>query len=110
MQRLKRGELAIEGRLDLHGMNQGEAREALMRFIRGAHAAQKRCVLVVTGKGNTGRRSEDWLTSKPGVLKQNVPIWLREGDLSSIVLQAVAAQPRDGGYGALYVYLRRRRD
>src|SRR5580700_4281165 len=32
-QRLRRGELAIEGRLDLHGMTQDEAHDALHRFV-----------------------------------------------------------------------------
>ena len=109
MRRLKRGEVRPEARLDLHGMNQGEARQALIGFIRNAQILNKRCVLVVTGKGNTGRRSDDWLERKPGVLKQNVPLWLKESELGGIVLQAVGAQPRDGGDGALYVYLRRLR-
>lgn len=109
MKRLKRGDVAIEGKLDLHGMNQGQAHDALISFIRASEAAGKRCVLVVTGKGNSGRSSEGWLDRKPGVLKQRVPVWLHEGDLSSIVLQVVPAQPKHGGDGALYVYLRRRR-
>lgn len=110
MRALRRGEITIEGRLDLHGMNQSEARQSLIRFIISAEASGKRCVLVVTGKGNTGRRSENWLDQKPGVLKRKVPDWLYETELNSIVLQAVPAQPKDGGDGALYVYLRRRRD
>lgn len=108
--RLQKGEIPIEGKLDLHGMNQGEARQALFNFIQGAQAAGKRCVLVVTGKGSTGRTSENWLDREPGVLKANTPTWLREGALDDIVLRAVSAQPKDGGGGALYVYLRRDRD
>ena len=108
--RLKRGDMPIEGKLDLHGMNQGDARNALINFIVNAQSAGKRCVLIVTGKGNTGRTSQDWLAREPGVLRRNVPLWLYESELSSIVLQAVSAQPKHGGEGALYVYLRRRRD
>ena len=110
MDRLKSGKIRPEGRLDLHGFNQGQARVALIDFIQKAQASGKRCVLVVTGKGQTGRSSEDWLDHKPGVLKQNVPGWLYERELGSIVLKAVPAQPKDGGSGALYVYLRRNRD
>jgi len=109
LRRLKRGELRPQARLDLHGLNQGEARQALISFVQSAQNLNKRCVLVVTGKGNTGRRSDDWLERKPGVLKQNVPVWLKESELRNIVLQAVSAQPKDGGDGALYVYLRRAR-
>lgn len=108
--RLQKGEIPIEGKLDLHGMNQGEARQALFSFIQSAQAAGKRCVLVVTGKGGAPRTSENWFDREPGVLKVNTPAWLREGALSDVVLRAVSAQPRDGGSGALYVYLRRNRD
>ncbi|MFK7839271.1 MAG: Smr/MutS family protein [Bdellovibrionales bacterium] len=109
MKRLQKGDIPIEARLDLHGYNQGQAREALIRFILSAHQSGKRCVLVVTGKGNSGRKGQDWLDKKPGVLKQNVPIWLRESELSGIVLQVVPAKGKHGGDGALYVYLRRKR-
>lgn len=107
--RLKRGEMEIEGKLDLHGLNQGQARERLVQFLLGAYASGKRCVLVVTGKGNTGRKSDDWLVREPGILKRKVPDWLHEAELNSIVLQAVPARPQHGGDGALYVYLRRKR-
>lgn len=110
LKRLQRGEISIEGKLDLHGMNQGQARQALINFIVTARSSGKRCVLVVTGKGNTGRTSDNWLDSKPGVLKQKVPQWLCEAELNNLVLHAVPARQRHGGEGALYVYLRRVRD
>ena len=109
LKRLRRGDLPLEGKLDLHGFNQEQAHSALLDFIRDASAAGKRCVLVVTGKGNTGRKSEHWLDRQPGVLKKNVPDWLNGSELRSLVLHHVPAQPKDGGDGALYVYLRRRR-
>ena len=49
--KLKRGLMPIEGRLDLHGMTQNQARSALGDFITHAYHARKRCVLVITGKG-----------------------------------------------------------
>ena len=97
--RLRRGQMSIEGTLDLHGLNQSEAQEALRRFILEAVSQDKRCVLVITGKGRSG----------PGVLRQNVPIWLNEEPLEGLVLKSYPAKPKDGGEGALYVYLRRRR-
>lgn len=110
MTRLKEGKTPIDGVIDLHGFNQGQARQQLIQFIRSAHASGYRCVRVITGKGNTGRTSEDWLEREPGVLKRKVPDWLYEPELGSLVLQAVPAQPKHGGDGALYVLLRRKRD
>lgn len=97
--RLRRGQLQIEGKLDLHGMTQKEAHQALGGFIRGARGAQRRMVLVITGKGGGGQ----------GVLRKAVPRWLNETSLRPLVLAFAQAQPRDGGGGALYVLLRRRR-
>ncbi|MCB1532250.1 MAG: Smr/MutS family protein [Alphaproteobacteria bacterium] len=99
-ERLRKGKITIEGTLDLHGLTQDEARPALEKFVLQAYAQHKRCLLVITGKG----RGEG-----PGVLRQNVPGWLFEGDLVGVVLKAYPAQPKDGGSGALYVYLRRAR-
>src|SRR5215470_3613542 len=50
-QKLARGVQAIDGRLDLHGLTQGEAHLALTRFLRRAQASGARFVLVITGKG-----------------------------------------------------------
>jgi DNA-nicking Smr family endonuclease len=52
--RLRRGQLSIEARLDLHGMILVEAETALGRFLKFAHGRGMRCVLVITGKGLRG--------------------------------------------------------
>lgn len=96
---LRRGKLAIEARIDLHGMTQIEAHRALNAFIVGQQEAGRRCVLVVTGKGREGG----------GVLRAAAPQWLNAPELRPRVLTFAYAQPRDGGEGALYILLRRRR-
>jgi DNA-nicking Smr family endonuclease len=100
-ERLKRGRHPIEARLDLHGMAQQEAHQALARFVPGMRAAGRRCVLVITGRGMS--------PAGPGILKQSVPRWLAEPDLRRHILAIAPAQPRDGGAGALYLLLRRRK-
>jgi DNA-nicking Smr family endonuclease len=94
-ERLRRGARRIEARLDLHGMTQAEAHRALDEFLALADAAGQRCVLVITGKG--------------GVLRAGVPRWINEQPNRSRVLAVMPAQPKDGGAGALYILLRRRR-
>jgi DNA-nicking Smr family endonuclease len=98
--RLKRGQLEIEARLDLHGMVQTEAHRELAGFIARCYAAGKRTLLVVTGKGTR---------EGSGVLRAAVPRWLAEPALRDRVLASAPAQPRDGGGGALYILLRRAR-
>lgn len=100
LQRLRRGLMAPEGRLDLHNMTQDEAHQALDRFIRHGQATGRRCVLVITGKG---RSSEGMI----GVLKQQVPLWLNEPALRVRVLAFTYATPTHGGDGALFVLLKR---
>jgi DNA-nicking Smr family endonuclease len=107
-QRLKRGKLVPEAKLDLHGMTLDQAHPALNGFILRSHAAGRRLVLIVTGKGKD-RDPGDAVPIRRGVLRHNVPQWLRMAPLSSLVLQITEAHLRHGGAGAYYVYLRRQR-
>ena len=95
VQRLKRGHVPIEARLDLHGMTQAEAHEALARFVARSHASGFRAVIVITGKS--------------GVLHSAVPRWLEEGENRVRILGSSRAQAQHGGEGALYLLLRRQR-
>ena len=110
-ERLKRGQLPIEARLDLHGMTQDQARRSLDAFITQAHDRGLRAVLIITGKGlkPRARDAEPW-DPEPGVLKTQTPRWLNEAPNRVRVLAFTAAQPRDGGSGALYVLIRRHRE
>ncbi len=106
--RLKRGKLAPEARIDLHGMTADRAHGALQGFILRAHGQGKRLVLVITGKGR--RSDEDGpIPVRHGVLRHNVPHWLSVPPLVGLVLQVTNAHNRHGGGGAYYVYLRRPR-
>lgn len=106
--RLKRGKLAPEARIDLHGMTADRAHAALTGFVLRAYAQQKRLVLVITGKGKRDDQQGP-IPVRQGVLRHNVPHWLQLPPLSDVVIQVSAAHARHGGGGAYYVYLRRQR-
>lgn len=109
-ERLKRGQLPIEARLDLHGMTQEDAHAALDHFIGAAYAGGKRAVLIITGKGLKPREpAYPWDHSTGGVLKAMTPRWLNEAPNRARILAITEAQPRHGGSGALYVLIRRHR-
>ncbi len=110
-ERLRKGKMLIEARIDLHHMNQQQAHEALNAFILASHARGLRCVLVITGKGEHKEEAEadHWQTPERGILRRRVPDWLFEPPIGDCVLQAIPAHRKDGGEGALYVYLRRER-
>jgi DNA-nicking Smr family endonuclease len=108
--RLKRGKTEIDGRIDLHGMTQEQARSALTGFVICGHRQDRRCLLVITGKGRRPARDDtDFWSAEPGILRQRVPRWLEEQPLVGCVLAYSPAQPEHGGSGALYVLLKRRR-
>lgn len=105
--RLKRGKLRPERKLDLHGMTLAQAHPELIRFIRSAHADGCRLVIVVTGKGRSGRDEGGPIPTPRGVLRQQVPGWLHAPALRPFILQVTDAHVRHGGTGAYYVYLAR---
>ncbi len=106
--RLKRGKLQPEARLDLHGMTLDQAHGELARFILGAQLRGFRLVLVITGKGMR-EDPHDPMPRRRGVLKTQVPQWLRMPPVGQCVLQISEAHIKHGGGGAYYVYLKKRR-
>jgi len=95
MRKLRRGQFAIQGEIDLHGMTAEEAQRALYAFIEDAKAHRLGCVRVVHGKG---------LGSGPKgpVLKAGVNRWLTRWEA---VAAFCSAQPQAGGTGAIYVLI-----
>ena len=102
-QRLARGSEAIDARIDLHGKTQSQAHAALLRSLRRAQQEGARFVLVITGKG--GRCGDDG--SERGVLRRQVPQWLRLPEFRVYVVGFEAAHVGHGGEGALYVRIRK---
>ncbi|MEL0012026.1 MAG: Smr/MutS family protein [Alphaproteobacteria bacterium] len=99
--RFRRGKLPIEARLDLHGHYQDAAHYALNEFIADSAAADRRMVLVITGRGSR---------EGSGVLRARLPQWLNQPPCRDRVLAFTAARPEHGGDGAFYVLLKRNRD
>jgi len=96
--KLRRGQLPLEGKLDLHGMTQEEAFDRLFRFIKSAVARRKRTVLIITGKGSL---------QSGGVLRRMLPLWLEDPELEKHIIALTQAAQKDGGAGAFYLRLRK---
>ncbi len=112
-ERLRRGLIEPQARLDLHGLTEASAYRTLLTFVKGAHARGLRLVLVVTGKGAKPAAPDapfdlERDSRTRGVLKAMVPRWLQERELAALVADLRTANRRHGGEGALYVYLRKR--
>lgn len=94
---LKTGQIRWEARLDLHGLKSDNAREVLCDFIRNQAANNKRCLLIIHGKGGH--------QGSPPVIKNLLNRWLPQMDE---VLAFHSALPKDGGTGAVYVLLKKK--
>jgi DNA-nicking Smr family endonuclease len=113
-QKLTRGNVDIEARLDLHGHSAEIARGELRGFLTAARASGKRTVLVITGKGcspfarHTLHGAEYFDTpERLGRLRRLLPEWLGETEFRVMVSGFQPAHPRHGGGGAFYIRLRR---
>ena len=102
LSRLRRGEFAVQDHIDLHGMIQPDAKQALRDFIIKSVGKGMRTVLVVHGRG----------LGSPGgrpVLKHATAQWLSHGEIGAHVHAFATSRPQDGGAGAMYVLLKRQR-
>jgi DNA-nicking Smr family endonuclease len=110
-ERLNRGDVDPQARLDLHGMTERAAHGALITFIRGAWSRGLRLVIVVTGKGAKAAQADEpfVMDSRRGILKTLTPRWLAEPELAGLIADVRSAHRSHGGGGALYVYLRKNR-
>jgi DNA-nicking Smr family endonuclease len=111
-ERLRKGTIEPDAKLDLHGLTEEAAHRALATFLRAAVARGARLLLVVTGKGLKPSAPDEPFDLEldrrtRGVLKVMAPRWLQEPQLVSLVADVRTAHRRHGGSGALYVYLRK---
>jgi DNA-nicking Smr family endonuclease len=113
-ERMRKGALEPDARIDLHGMTEAVAHRALLGFLRNAQRRGARLALVITGKGAPAPDADapfdmDQERRARGVLKSAVPRWLAEPGFAALIADARAAHVRHGGAGALYIYLRKKK-
>lgn len=99
-QRLRRGEIAAEEELDLHGADARTAEALLRAFLSDAQRHGIGCVRIIHGKGRHG--SADVGRSGAPVLKNLVDRMLRQ---RASVLAFHSPPPAQGGTGAVLVLL-----
>jgi DNA-nicking Smr family endonuclease len=114
-QKFSRGNVEIDGRIDLHGMSVARARPALLHFIEASRDLGRRTVLVITGKGASPftrhtLHSADYYHApeRQGILRAELSQWLHEREFARHVIGFQPAHPRHGGGGAFYLRLRRK--
>ena len=103
--RLRRGVVAPDRSIDLHGHTLASAHAALEHALGRAVADDVRVLLVVTGRpprAGDGRRR--------GLIRAEIGDWLGGSGFRDRIAAVRNAHPRHGGAGALYLILRRRRE
>ena len=108
---LKRGKIKVDRRIDLHGYNLLDAQEKFRYEVISSYGKNKRCILVITGKGaHTNKQTGE---SPPklfyGKIKNSIISWIKEEELKKYILTYQDAGIEHGGDGAIFVYLRKKR-
>ena len=104
MKKIRRNKVFVEKTLDLHGYYEKEAFEVFNNFISSAYNNNIKLVLVITGKGKSSNNG-----SYGGVLKNAFLQWVVSDECKPYILSFNESLPCDGGSGAYYIYLRRKK-
>ena len=109
LNKFKQEAFKAEAVLDLHGLSEDEAFVKVDNFISQCYNQGKRCIIIITGKGQTIRENDDIFTPK-GILKRQVPQWLDMPRLRAMILVYKHLSEKLGGSGALYILLKRNKE
>jgi len=93
IRKLRQAKIEFEAKIDLHAMNIEEAKEALQQFLMYCQQQRIGAVLVIHGKGRA-------------IIKSAVASWLQSYPQT---LAFCSAQPKDGGAGAIYLLLKKKK-
>ncbi len=107
-QKMTRGHVEIDASIDLHGLNQEQARLELNNFILRSKKNNFKIVLVITGKGNSPKTNSVYEVDKDqrGVLNKNLPLWLKKDEIRKNINGYRYASQKHGGQGAYYILLK----
>ena len=109
---LKRGKVKIDRKIDLHGHGLVEAYEKFISEVKKNYNNNKRCLLIITGKGVHKKIDSEQDTNPKlfyGKIKNSIIDWINEDDLKKYILTYQDAGFEHGGDGALFVYLRKKK-
>jgi len=93
----RRGKVRIEMQIDLHDLNQSQAKKKLFKTIISASNKNQTCILVITGKGLRGE----------GVLRKSLIDWVNAPEIKDIIATYAPAHKKHGGDGAWYIFLKK---
>ena len=95
-------------KLDLHGFNLDAANYAVEKFIIESFNKGLTKIIIITGKGLRSKLHENpYVSDQLSMLKYSVPEYIKTNEvLSKKVIKILKADLKDGGDGAIYVFLK----
>ena len=95
-------------KLDLHGFSLEESNKKVKKFIIESSNRGYKKLLVITGKGLRSKSySNPYISEKLNVLRNSVPEFIKDDeDLRNKISKVLEADIRDGGEGAIYIFLK----
>ena len=96
-------------KLDLHGLSLNEANKIVKKFVIQSFEERYRKLLIITGKGLRSKMHKNpYLSEQMNVLKHSVPEFIKnDEDLLEKISSISAADLKDGGEGAFYIFLKK---
>ena len=98
-------------KIDLHGYTIEEANKAVEQFIQECFDEDVTKIIVITGKGLRSKNIENpYLSKDLSILKYSVPEFIENNkSLTQFIIETTDARIEDGGSGAFYIYLKRKK-
>ena len=95
-------------KLDLHGFSLEESNKKVKKFIIESSNRGYKKLLVITGKGLRSKSySNPYISEKLNVLRNSIPEFIKDDeDLRNKISKVLEADIRDGGEGAIYIFLK----
>ena len=95
-------------KIDLHGYSLNNANKVVKKFIIESFNQNYKKLLIVTGKGSRSKSYDDpYISESLSVLKNSVPEYIKNDEnLNSIINKIVQASQKDGGEGAINIFLK----
>jgi len=110
--RLKKKKISLKTRsIDLHGYTLDHANQLIYDFIINCYKDDIRKIIVVTGKGLHSQNEKNPYVSKDlSILKYSIPEFIENNiDLMKMIIEIKDAKVEDGGSGAFYIYLKKKK-
>jgi len=105
----KKTQLINIPKIDLHGVSLEDANKIVKNFLQKSIKEGCKKVIIITGKGSRSKIYDDpYRSEKLNTLRYSVPDFIKNDSyLCNKINKISAADLKEGGEGALYIYLKK---